>query len=158
MPIPYAVALHEAAHAVVSVYLGLRIEKVTLIPDGNVFAGVHGEIYHPPAVPLQPTAAELDKITRFAQQAYAGLLAERKKFGAGHDHGGANDIADVETFAQHLFATSDEWVPWRGKTYSASKKCVDHLWPAILDVAAALLDSGDQSHDDVRAALTKHHL
>ena len=152
------VAYHEAAHAAVTVALGGGLTRVTIVPSVEARAAVHGDVYTPPKVIGAPTSDEVERLTKIARQLYAGVAAERRKYGPGHNVGGAQDFANIEQLGEQLYTDVDARGAWRGRAFRLAQEDVARLWPAVEEIAKELMSSGDRNEEDVRAVLQSHGL
>lgn len=90
-----ATAYHEAGHAAVAVWLGLRLERVELTPDHPVHAGCCREkVDDPHALSLAVELGEEDVIRPQIKILLAGRAAQQK---GGFDDIPGGDYHDLET-------------------------------------------------------------
>ncbi len=154
-------AHHEAAHAVVAVRLGIRLEYVSIAPEPAEHAGQDGargtvaelptdearglvERLNRPG-PFQAEAGDPMSVGDRVRFALAGPAADRRHLGRS-DIGGRGDLATAQWLRDRVGFSEDEFA--RLEEYAEAM--VERDWPAIEAVAQELLRVVRLSGEDVR--------
>ncbi len=154
-----ATAHHEAGHAVAAFSQDVKINAISILPDGQS----KGHIIH--ANPLRGIALDIDNSTRArlriekaVRVALAGPIAEREwgrrngrcphwKVGAEQDHGRAMDLIS------RIAGSREEANAYLRLLEIQTKQIVNSHWQRIGCIARLLLERGELRRKDIRQAL-----
>ncbi len=155
------IAYHEAAHAVVTFKLGLKIRKITIVPEGDCLGCCH---HYAPFMKgdnlYSPSPATIERVQKQIVILFAGNIAEERF--VGREIEGWEDLTDTEKAYQlacSLVGSREEldaflnWLFIRAKGYINNKV----IWEAIDALAIELIKkkelSGKEAFEIYRSAL-----
>jgi len=142
----WATAYHEAGHAVINVWLGVRVRSASIVPDeldgtlGHVLRA-RSRIKFDDDYSRDHEWVVRRRLEPAIQVAYAGTIAERRFSGGRYNRVGAED--DLSWAADCLFRLEGG-----GKVtelysrylWAATERMVEARWEMITNVAAALME------------------
>jgi peptidase M41-like protein len=135
-------AYHEAGHAVVGYHLGVRLSRVSIIPDADSLGRVTREF-----LDLSCSEAVLESVL-------AGPMAQDRL--VGHRDGGQDDYIRARGLCQFVTGSAGA----RARAFlrdmeEQAARSVDRWWPEIEAVALALLDCPELDEDEFRYLLVR---
>ncbi len=132
-------AVHEAGHAVIGASVGLSVVRATIVPDGGVNGQVTCEMREP--LPWLDIAVHLaageQASLRWMRDVglYTPIRGWVVEVLAANDRRIAEDLPGGHPVITESAAT---WHDWR-RIGAAARECLTVRWPAVLDLAAALV-------------------
>lgn len=151
-------ALHEAGHAVAAIKLGISFDFVTVVPDDISVAHVHGLSQSVPDYASHPDTKDEPKSLAFWERwlvvTMAGPAAHKKRHPYAHPWGYAfSDRGELFRLTRDIHRGSEDVRhAYEGYIRARAKELVEREWPSIEAVAAALVERGTLSYDDVHSA------
>ena len=149
MRAPASVALHEAGHLVTMLAFGLAVESASMVPNANSLGRVTpGKPLPSGEGPPLTTAQVVLLHVAVAVVCLAGAAAER--LGGFTPSGLEGDEADADALADRVCDLLG--VPacrWRHIAAGQAERYLRENWPAVVNVAAALMAEG--TLDEARA-------
>src|ERR1700720_2292046 len=108
-------AYHEAGHGVVAYFLGVRLKKITIIPDEDyVGAVLHEKVVRGLSPDVDISLRNFANMEKLARIASAGDIAQRIHAPRSHD-GASRDRDTVANVAFRLNGSSEAasaWIEW----------------------------------------------
>ncbi len=157
-----ATAYHEAGHAAVAVWLGLRLERVELTPDHPVHSGCCREkVDDPQALSLAVELGDEGVIRPQIKILLAGREAQQK---GGVDHVPDGDRQDVETalkVATLMVGCESKAEALLAQSLTETRRLLDlpAVWAGVEALAGELLlkgtVGGDEAHGILAAAIDR---
>lgn len=136
-------AYHEAGHAVVQNHFGIKIKKITIVPDGDSLGSVSG------ALAIGEHRLDVDKSDKVRLKTerdvmifLAGRIAERKFNLKGYRHYGASQDINHSMKMLSLFTRSrEEQMAYHRFLEERTKNIINEpmIWELIQSVAKELL-------------------
>lgn len=149
----WAVAYHEAGHAVMHVYLDRPARRATIVPDGSTLGYVQG--YKRPA---ESRVINLDESGNWkvavphVMELLAGQIAEcihtgrRRSLGSGSDDRAVNELLYRVCHGWHESREMHRWL-WSRTEHALT---LPRVWAAVKKVAAGLIDRKTLKGSEVR--------
>jgi hypothetical protein len=157
-----ATALHEAGHAVVHLYFGLPIIRVTIDPDGDVLGSM---AHHSPMMIDVPSGRGRRQIARqMILGCFAGLHAQRLVDTHAPECHGSEDVHNAWTLSRD-YGVLPRWCDYIGDDAHAdfmnrlqmeSRRLVQRLRVPIEILAEHLLLSRTMIAEEVESVITPH--
>jgi hypothetical protein len=108
-------AYHEAGHAVTAYFLGVRLKKVTIIPNKDyVGAVIHEKVIRGISPEIDTSLRNFARMERLARIALAGSIAQKIHAPRSHD-GASSDrqtVADVAFRFNGSSEAATAWIKW----------------------------------------------
>jgi len=108
-------AYHEAGHAVVAYFLGVRLKKVSIFPNKD-YVGIvlHEKVVRGLAPETDTSLRNFDRMEKLARIAIAGNIAQ--KIHAPRSHGGASSdhqtVVDLAFMLNGSSEAANAWIEW----------------------------------------------
>jgi hypothetical protein len=135
-----ATAYHEAGHAVMALFLGRPIQKVTIAPGKSAIGDAHLGLCH---VKKSPGKGSKDWLEDEVMILLAGMVAEAQITGQYCAAGAARDLRFVRRFLQSRAESERQIERLERRLLSKTENHLSDraLWSAVESIAAELLKS-----------------
>lgn len=149
-------AYHEAGHAVLACFLGIGLQRVTIVPDDDSFgAMIDGGEFGGDSERLRDAAPEAFWI-RMAIVLYAGAEAVRRRAPRSRwKQGAANDYRWAGIALEKITDDADSLRSLQSYAMRRARLLVAHYWPEVELLACQLVMHTAMEGDAVRRAIVK---
>jgi len=151
-----ATAYHEAGHIVVAMFSDYvrKPKKVTIVPmDDNLGSVTVGNFESSFRPDIRSDAVTLAKVVNECTVLFSGAASEKKFTGRSNHQCASQDYQHAVKFASYVVIGDEELAKIASWLYVRAETQVDVRWIEIEKVAAALLDKGTLSSEQVRRIL-----
>lgn len=150
-------AYHEAGHAVLTVFLGLSFQKVTIVPEGDSLGHQLDRKYSKrflEALDASLSPYMLDRLEKIIKVLIAGGIAQRIASGRSNHVGSRSDWDKAVILTSRIYEISSPELPvyLRLKRMEA-ERMVQFRWKEIQTIKDALLCQKTMSSREVRDVL-----
>ncbi len=148
-------AYHEAGHAVVAYFLGVRLKKVSIIPDKD-YVGIvlHEKVVRGLAPEIDTSLRNFNRMEKLARIAIAGNIAQKIHSPRSGD-GASSDRQTVADMAFRLNGSSEAasaWIKWLAIGVTDTLKL---RWDFVDAVAHELVRQKELTREQVAALVAK---
>lgn len=159
-----AIALHEAAHAVVTVVLGRKVGAVEILPDGGACETYRGPFIEDACIPLAgPIATEIctgNFTASTPQELWAAAAEEHHGYNLDLNETLDIVVGVVKEMESRIPAMTDREITQKTRkrlnhVYKKTGALVQRHWPTIETIAQALVTHGKLDGNQVEALFRK---
>jgi hypothetical protein len=148
-------AYHEAGHAVMPYFLGVRLKKVSIVP-GKDYVGIvlHEKVVRGLAPEIDTSLRNFDRMEKLARIAIAGSIAQ--KIHAPRSHGGASSdhqtVVDIAFMLNGSSEAANAWIEW---LKIRVKDALKTRWVFVDTVARELVKEKELNREQILALFNR---
>jgi hypothetical protein len=148
-------AYHEAGHAVMAYFLGVRLKKVSVIPDKDYLGIVlHEKVVRGRSPEIDTSLRNFDRMEKLARIALAGSIAQkihapRSRDGASSDR---QTVANVAFMLNGSSEAASAWIKWLEISVTDAIKA---RWTFVDAVAGDLVKEKELNREQILALFNK---
>jgi hypothetical protein len=148
-------AYHEAGHADMPYFLGVRLKKVSIVP-GKDYVGIvlHEKVVRGLAPEIDTSLRNFDRMEKLARIAIAGTIA--RKIHAPRSHGGASSdhqtVVDIAFMLNGSSEAANAWIEW---LKIRVKDALKTRWVFVDTVARELVKEKELNREQILALFNR---
>jgi hypothetical protein len=148
-------AYHEAGHAVMPYFLGVRLKKVSIVP-GKDYVGIVllEKVVRGLAPEIDTSLRNFDRMEKLARIAIAGSIAQ--KIHAPRSHGGASSdhqtVVDIAFMLNGSSEAANAWIEW---LKIRVKDALKTRWVFVDTVARELVKEKELNREQILALFNR---
>jgi hypothetical protein len=148
-------AYHEAGHAVMAYFLGVRLNKVSIVPDKD-YVGIvlHEKVVRGRSPEIDTSLRNFDRMEKLARIALAGNVAQKLHAPRSHD-GASSDrqtVADAAFMLNGSSEAASAWIKWLEISVTDAIK---GRWTIVDTVAREVVKEQELSREQILALFNK---